>query len=213
MKKSYTLLLSLFIFFGFSNSGFAANTDSTGITAADTEGLKTYLAKIPAGSEKNYGFNSVDEFALAKVGAPIHLFTLAPSFFSAETIVADRNYINSIDQWLVPVMVNGECRAIVTVSKQDEGWKAVAFGSSFFATELNKVLAENSGLTGQSYALLRIYQLNCDFIIQPNEGETSTWKVTPFTSAKKAFKLKDTNNAGYLLPEVYDMVKHKAKSK
>jgi hypothetical protein len=205
MRKIFLPLLCLFVYY----NSYAGNNDTVDILNAATSGLKVYLAKIPVGKEKNYGFANSDEIAQAELGVPVDIFILSPDFFSASTIVKERNYITSIEEWLVPVTVNGEWRALLTVSKKNGSWKTVGFGSSFLAADLNKIITENTNLKRQQYSLLRVYQLDCDFILEHNSFNINNWKVIPLSSAKKAFKIPNTKTEDHL-PDVYQMIKQKA---
>ncbi len=145
------------------------------ISKVANEGLKDYLEKIPLGQEEMFGFNNRHDFSKAEIGIPYEVFTLNADFFNDENIRRDKNYIISTGNWRVPIIVDNEYRALLTISNFNKTYGIVKIGA--------KGLAEELGLFKQNYTsintpnILRVFQLKGDFIL------TSNRTIYPLTSA------------------------------
>ena len=169
MKKSILLLIIYCAIVAGSN---AQTADRQEMMKDAGNQLKVWLNKIPGGSEQKYGFNNREEFPLATLGKPCQVFSLTGDFFKEE-LRPGKNYLETTGEWRIPVMVNQENRAVLTLVKKKNKWKVVSLGARVLARELQE-LEKYPGL-GQSENLrmLRVYQLQSDFLL---EGD-------PFSSA------------------------------
>ena len=144
--------------------------------------LQAWLKKIPGGNEQKYGFNNRDEFSLATLGKPCQVFSLTGDFFKEE-IQPGKNYLETTGEWRIPVMVNQENRAVITLLKKKNKWKIVSLGARVLARELQEFekypeLSKNNDLR-----LLRIYQLQSDFLFADDPLSSMEITVYPMHSA------------------------------
>jgi hypothetical protein len=140
--------------------------------------LQVWLKKIPGGNESGYGFTNRDEFSLATLGKHYEVFTLTNDFFKEE-IQPGKNYLETTGEWRIPVMVNQENRAIITIFKKKNKWEIVELGARVLAKELQEFdrypeLAKNDVLR-----LLRVYQLQSDFLFA-DDPSLSSGEITVF---------------------------------
>jgi|TARA_B110000238_G_scaffold51561_1_gene56149 hypothetical protein len=163
--------------------------------------LTNYLNKIPIGQEKMFGFNNRGEFSEASIGEPYEMLTLNNDFFNDKFIVRDKDYIMSTGNWRIPIMVNKQNRALLTISKVNNEWHVVKIGAKGLAEELEK-FNTNHPLIIKSY-ILRVFQLKSDFVL------TSKEIIYPLTSAKRSFLIEDGENIKYSLYDLLILVKSK----
>ena len=147
--------------------------------------LPVFLEKIPIGLEEQYGFKSRKEFVTATVGKPFQVFSLSPVFWGDEKL-SPQQLIQPLTEWRIPVIVNGEYRALLTVAKMNDDWKVVDFGAAGLAKELEAFGGKNMVMGNEVHCiLLRIFQLQCDFVIIKNyDEELSSQKIFPLQSAR-----------------------------
>jgi len=197
------LCTSIIIFLLFSSTCFAQSDIVKTISAVADSSLTSYLQVIPSGQESFYGFNSREEFVLAKVGKPYQIFTFSKEFFT-DSNVSNKNYLIATNEFRVAVTVNGENRILLTVGNMNGKWQVVGIGAAFFAKELagyEKIYAtpNDEGM------ILRVYQLKSDFYIT-----TSDMKAIPLGSAKLAFGMNNsTDTPSYSLQQVTSLIKDK----
>lgn len=175
MKKIFLFLFILCMIVT-GSTGQTANREKM-IKEAMNE-LPVWLQKIPGGNESGYGFTNRDEFSLATLGKPYEVFTLTNDFFREE-IQTGKNYLETTGEWRIPVMVNQENRAIITIFKKENKWEIVELGARGLARELQEFerypeLTKNNGLR-----LLRVYQLQSDFLFA-DDPSLSSGEITVF---------------------------------
>ena len=168
------------------------------ITKVANEELKSYLQKIPLGQEHMFGFNNREEFFQSKIGVPYEVFTLTANFFDNEKIEEGQNYIVSTGNWRVPIVVNNEYKALLTVSKENNKWKIVKLGAKGLARELDKFEQNHPSINGLK--ILRVFQLKGDFIL------TSQNSIYPLTSASKGLLI-DSDKA-YSMHSILTLIKN-----
>jgi hypothetical protein len=171
MKKIFLFLLCLpilvnaqneFTAFIESNKNTIQNTTTEISDVAQTE-LQDFLQKIPINQLSDYGFSSEDELKNVIIGKPIGIITL------------HNNTIVHSQQWKVPLIVNNQFIALLTVGMENEKWHIVALGANGLANELNNLI--NKSTPNHDYFILRIYLLKCDLLV----SEKNT--VLPFQSS------------------------------
>ena len=175
MKKIFIILFILCMI-ATGSTGQTANREKM-IKEVMNE-LQVWLQKIPGGNESGYGFTNRDEFSLATLGKPYEVFTLTNDFFNEE-IQPGKNYLETTGEWRIPVMVNQENRAVITIFKKDNKWKTVELGARVLARELQEFerypeFTKNNGLR-----ILRVYQLQSDFLFA-DDPSLSPGKITVF---------------------------------
>ena len=134
--------------------------------------LPSWLGKIPPGYEKEYGFLTRDDFEKVIPGDLFLVYTLDNKFF-ANAIRADSNYLRFSGDIRVPVLIDEEYRALITVSMRDGKWKIVDYGAVNLAKELQQNISAASDKVA-SFKVLRIYQLTSDFLFQADPGSPSS---------------------------------------
>jgi len=192
MKKLLLILLCLpMIGFGQLNI----------ITKVANEELISFLQKIPVGQENMFGFTNRGEFSQAEIGDPYEVFTLSLEFFDTKNIIRNKTYIVSTENWRVPIIVNNQHRALLTVSKVNNQWSVVKLGAKGLAEELD-IFNKNHPSINESN-ILRVFQLKSDFIL------TSEKIVYPLTSAKQLLSIKGDKDISYSLYDILLLFKNK----
>jgi hypothetical protein len=182
MKKLFAILIMLFAAIVIR----AQEENVQEIIDTANSGYMSYLELIPTGQESFYGFKSRDEFAMTKIGKPYQIFTLSQDFFSDASLADSKNYLVPTKEWRIPVMVNGENRTLVTVAIMNGKYAVVGIGGTGLSKELEE-LEKNYPTANQEGKLLRVYQLECDFLLLPSDKSSSDINAYPMTSAKMAF--------------------------
>ena len=129
--------------------------------------LQSVLEKIPINDEISYGFNSREEFKQAEIGNPL------------EFIWYSETKDNSNKTWRVPIVVNGEYRALLNVQNLGNEFKIADFGASVLAEDIQKTMNESTDKNVSG--VLRLTAITSDFLIVKN-GEKEEY--LPLTSAK-----------------------------
>ena len=171
------------------------------ITKLANEELISFLQKIPVGQENMFGFTNRGEFSLAEIGDPYEVFTLSLEFFDTKNIIRNKTYIVSTENWRVPIIVNNQHRALLTVSKVNNQWSVVKLGAKGLAEELD-IFNKNHPSINESN-ILRVFQLKSDFIL------SSEKIVYPLTSAKQLLSIKGDKDISYSLYDILLLFKNK----
>lgn len=128
--------------------------------------LPNMLDRIPAGREAMYGFESREEFRDATTAPPIKSLTI------------ENGEVKAIGSFRVPVVVNGEYRALATVENTADGYHVLDYGATALAKEIQSVCASNSDK--QLEGILRIYDINADFLVMRKAKKSM---LIPLTSS------------------------------
>jgi hypothetical protein len=187
----------------------AASIDKEEILRMVKKQLPSWLGKIPSGSEKNYGFQNREEFEKAIPGDLFPVYTFTKRFFDIN-ISADSNYLKFTGQIRIPLIVDNEYRALITVSGKAGNWNIRDFGSVGLAGELQHNLSLANG-NESSIKILRIYQLNSDFLFLTDPASPSaSIALFPLHSANINMPELSTYSTGALkLSELQVIVKSK----
>jgi len=150
MKK--TFLLSLFLSFGLLV--FAQNEIYNIKKAAENQ-VQSFLNLIPQGQERDYGFNSRQDFQKVTIGEPYQVYYV-------EKNTENTLKFTTVNEWRVPLLVNGVSVALVTVNVVNNQSNIVDFGASVLAKKLQ---AFEKAFTGKNERILiRNTYLRQDFI-------------------------------------------------
>jgi hypothetical protein len=142
---------------------FAQDPSNARLQQVAHDGMYAYLDKIPVAQIREYGFNSSAEFSKITTGTPIRMKKIDPAFNSEHQIIPGRDYIINNNEWRVPLVVNGEYRAFISVIKDKSGaLRCVDFGASDLAREIGKISTDNKL---QHLSILRLHSLNCDMLM------------------------------------------------
>lgn len=121
--------------------------------------LGAFLDKIPQGFESRYGFNNRKEFSRAEVGVPVRVYRADTDNPSDHPLPEN--------EWRVPVLVDGEHRALLTVTAENGVLSVVDLGAAVLAREFGDY---HRKYPGKSRALLRLHALKCDMMIIGRPG-------------------------------------------
>ena len=202
MKISqFILYLSLSITFFLSLDVYPQTIDKSIISQLANEELHKYLNQIPLGQEQMFGFNNREEFSKAEIGVPYEVYTLNSDFFNDEIISINKSYVITTNNWRVPVVVDNQNRALLTISKYNNNWAVVKLGATGLANELEMFEQNNS--SSSELKILRVFQITTDFIL------TNDDKLYPLPSAKKLVMSNETRNIGHYLHDMLLIIKSK----
>ncbi len=153
--------------------------------------LPKILEKIPLNYEENYGFHSREEFQNALAGTPFNCYTLMD------------NELKNSPTYRVPIAVDQEFRALVTVEYINDTYHVVDFGANVLAKEIQMVCNENPNMV--FLGILRIYSINSDFLVMKKDQQEV---LVPLTSAKMFLKSKNILNIDnyYTKDQVFKLV-------
>jgi len=140
--------------------------------------LATFLENIPAGFEKQHGFNSRLEFAKATAGP---VYTILGMYEDGKPVAA--NMFN------IPVVVEGEYRAMITVSFSDGVYSIETVGAALLAEELQLLEKEKQPAAGCEKIMLNVYSRTSGFVGYRKTNETvEQTDFIPLVSAKTALE-------------------------
>ncbi len=157
MKKA-SFIIVLFILV---SCAYAQETANQNISFAVKNSLLQWLEKIPSGDEANYGFQNREEFSRAGLGSPIQMFKLNDILYGSDGKV---NPMKPTGEWKIPVTVDEQNRALVTVMKRDLEWSIVDLGAAGLARELNDFKSKLTAEQFRDIKMLRVYQVESDFL-------------------------------------------------
>jgi len=181
MTKKITYIILIAVGLCFAGSIMESQVDFIPpevLEAAET-GLAEFIPQIPLQDIENYGFLSPDEYALTELGEPFKLYTIPPKGIDALALSPGvDNVLKETDHWLVPVMVQGERRVMITVVHSNGIWEAVGLSGAWLAYELDSVYfgLENeirvAGVIGDyRIKFVRIFQAASDFLLIQADGQ------------------------------------------
>jgi hypothetical protein len=148
--------------------------------AAD-KGLQPMLALVPQGQERNYGFDSRDDFQKATTGEVYRTISFTNEFYQDKEISSSKNYFLLQNEWRVPVVVEGKNKTLLTVFGKDTSLHVVDLGGAVLASELQ---SKTIGFDNKEKFILRIYPLKIDFLVFVDNGkELSEAQFFPLASA------------------------------
>jgi len=143
------------------------------VDAAAKAGLSSFLARIPAGSANEYGFNKTDSLDKTYLGDPFNLHIITPdSLFSYSEGVPVASILTVTDQWYFPVMIQGQIRCFLIVDRMDGQWEAVSLGHATLAKFTNRVRENWPAEKGYNPVLIAVLQAKTYLMMIPEAGET-----------------------------------------
>jgi hypothetical protein len=202
------LLLSLMLLF--SSVSFGQMNRVKEVTEAAGRGAQAYLEKIPPGHESRYGFNNREEFARVEMGKPYQIIILKKELFEDPEMSGD-DYLQPLDEWRVPLMVDRENRAFLTVARVKGQLKTVGLGAAGLAGELGEF--EKQHPSRQSHGkILRVHKMTCDFVILPNEANPAASTLFPLQSAKNSLRENGESAASFQLNRGLQLIRKYGKN-
>jgi hypothetical protein len=201
MRISPAIALLIFVSVMTGICGESSTFPDDSVRAIARSSLTAFLDKIPVGRESGYGFHNRDEFSRASPGIPLQVYTAKPDS-AGEGTGDSSNHPIAVDEWRVPVLVGGELRTLLTVARVDSNLEAVELGGAALAREFGEF---EKKYPGGRRALLRLYQLKCDFMMIDRTGAgLREGEYHPLRSARLVF------NAGTASPrsrrELFDEI-------
>ncbi|ESU21434.1 hypothetical protein FEDK69T_25010 [Flavobacterium enshiense DK69] len=164
----------IFLFIAFYANSIIAQIVSKDLSF-DSNSIEKALNLIPVGQEKNFGFNTREEFAESKIGVPLLV-----------TKINSDGKLSIQNEWRIPVVVNNEYRLLFTVIKNTNGeFEIVDLGGSSLAKEISTIVINGKNPD----VLLRSYAFKIDFL-SVNELITASGLqncIIPLQSAKNFF--------------------------
>ncbi len=161
--------LAILFFMGIK--GFAEEAPSGAINAAEN-GLQAFLQKIPEGEFALFGFTRDDDLDNAKTGTPFQIHTITPTALSrynpGDTV---NSLISPTDVWYFPIMVDNTMKAILTVGRLNDIYKAVALGQASLTGELEKILEKWPRSEGCTPILIKVFQAKAYFFTIPEQDD------------------------------------------
>lgn len=174
----------IFLFITFYANSMMAQIVSEDLNF-DSNSIEKALNLIPVGKEGNFGFNTREEFADSKLGAPLLV-----------TKINRDGKLTTLNEWRIPVVVNNEYRLLLTVIKNTNGeFEIVDLGGSALAKEFNTVAINGK----KPDMLLRSYDFKIDFLSVNEFVNVPTLQncIIPLQSAQQFF----LSNKGITLKE------------
>lgn len=164
--KIITLVLFCLLFFSFSGLSQRTSNEKANLNAFVKENISIVLNKIPQNKEHQFGFNNREEFDVATIGDALQLIHYGDT-------LNGENYI-----WRVPIIVNGEYRALLTIYQDSSSFKIADFGAAVLAKDIQQKINQNPNLFVSG--ILRIHSISGDFLIVKSD---KTEIYIPLTSA------------------------------
>jgi hypothetical protein len=203
MNRRFHHMHFAFVLLAFiSGVAVASDTDRDNVAAAALKGLPTILKQIPQQELSLYGFKNSLEMSRTILGNPIEIFTVHPDELIKYSDRGFSNLLTTTEEWYVPVIVDSENRALLTVIQADGNWQVAGISAADLARELqafyrqieSKLFAAGDRLVQQP-RFVRIFQAYSDFMYVPTSGKEYLY---PFSSAQAALGFAPDN---LLVPE------------
>lgn len=151
------------------------------ILDAAQQGYAAYLAQVPEDMISNYGFSSTAEFSKVTLGKPVRMNMLSPQLAQDKNIQTAGHYLVTTNEWRVPLLVNGQYRAFISVAGNDATHlSCVDFGAAGLASEIGALLKAQPL---SNYGILRVHALTCDMIILDADQDKTDYELIPLRSA------------------------------
>lgn len=154
------------------------------VTAAARQELSSFVAQIPRGREREYGFSSRAELRRLSPGPIYRMVSLERLGQEMRSSARDMGDLAG-DQWRVAVLAAGRYRALCTVSRVRGGWHLVDLGAATLARELQALERTTpASRTPAVRVLVRAHALGADFLLRaPGQGPA---RLIPLESARRS---------------------------
>jgi hypothetical protein len=153
--------------------------------------LPRILEHIPMDREERYGFNNRDEFKRAGMGIPYQEFSLEEE--------------RPTGYWRVPVIVDGENRALLRLKEVDGQWTFFGFGAARLARELG-FFETNIAKTRPNWGrIVRDFSMQCDYVqFEPSSLTKLEGSLHPMESAARILlrTFPQIDSRGYPVDEI-----------
>ncbi|MDP3912417.1 MAG: hypothetical protein Q8R96_01595 [Bacteroidota bacterium] len=164
----------------FHNIAFSQNigrSDSILFRNAVQVGIEKYLNKIPIGKEKDFGFNTREEFGEVLVGDSFQNYNFRDYSFSD---TSKTNLFEPINTWSLPLIINNKYRCFVDIELTNDGYKAIGFGLPVLASDMDDFENCKHMKNIKSKALFIDYALNVYCIVTSDANNNlNFWAFRP----------------------------------
>jgi hypothetical protein len=183
MKKQLRMLIPA-LFLGLSSFSYTTSGDKqkqTTITETNQtiyesvkQELNSFLEIIPSGLEKEHGFNDRLEFSKA---LPASIYKIVGVDVAGKTF--ETNLYN------VVIAVNGQYRAVLTVSVNNGQYEIQAIGAALMARELQALEITHPIAANQERVMVNVYKKSAGFVAYRDANTTiENADLMPLESAK-----------------------------
>lgn len=201
----------------------AMQTQRSAATAAARQAWPGYLRQIPAQRLKDYGFETSQQLAEARVGAAWPVFMPVRTKAPLTRAAVERQLAGPPAMWLAPVSVGARPVALVTVELRPNGQaEAVGFGSAFRASRIAAGLkaagylaaaapGESAGdVDGARLRLLAFYEPNREFALLAGSSPKAPWRWFSLEGTTEASAIELSDEAVRLALEEIGQTEPKA---
>ncbi len=140
--------------------------------------LLEMLSHIPVGQESLYGFNNREEFYKAQANEALKF------------VIYDDSLRQNTLSWRLPISVDGEYRALLTIEEHKGVLRLADFGAAVLAKDIQEHRSANVDCIG----ILRAYHFGGDFLIVLKQGQEL---YLPLTSACRSIASKRLKRKPY----------------
>jgi len=201
MRKSI-LTVFLFILCSFRISPLN-EADNQVMKIADSQ-MGTYLAKIEPGDEAKYGFTDKDDLDGCVVGRPYRIIEFNRDFYN-NALTDNTSYIDIKNKWLVPISLNHQYKAMLTVTGNPGNLQVTSMGEVALAKEI-QLMSVDADENDELY-LLKVPALSTDFYVHEGNNSFSEAKFIPLENAEKAIPSLSASKEYYTLAEIQVIIK------
>lgn len=169
--------------------------------------LETFSQLVTKDNYRQMGFESPEEVRSATLGTPIQDFMVRlDKLKKYEPGSRPDELLTATSQVIYPVLVKGQVRSSITLSKTKGSWQAVSFGGFNFVKLVSSTLMESSKVTGldySSYFTVRVPSLNLFFLGFRSNNELMLVPLTdnPMLKFKAGASMKAERAFSAILPD------------
>lgn len=150
------ILITACLLFGYNSQAQSNTSDIRAKVISEAKAHANYfLNLIPQGQESEYGFDSRADFAKVTFGEPYQVYFVVRK--------AGAVSFQSTNNWRVPILVDGQSVALLTVIADENESKVIDFGAKGLAEKLQAFETEYNAENER--VLLRNTYLAVDYIV------------------------------------------------
>ncbi len=162
-----------------STRALAQNPVPPQAVQAASQGLQHYTTQLPASELARLGLSTPEDIRHAVLGQPVEMRLLDGSAIQASGEMQRLDpLLVATDTWLFPVLVNGEPRTLITVSKLKGNWQVVEFGGANQAramaeagAQIDRQLSSQGSPPTGARLFVRAPLLSQDYYLYEAQGE------------------------------------------
>jgi hypothetical protein len=125
------------------------------------KGLITYWKNIPDGLKDKYGFAATDSLKDVHLEEPFNLYQITQaSLNNYKEGDSTESLLSKTELWYFPLSVNDEIKSVIVVDKVGNDFRAVSFGYSRLAREINAIKHKWPASNGYRFHLVVAFQAN-----------------------------------------------------